>query len=136
MAETGLKILDNNPNGFFVLIEGGKIDWACHDNNIERMVFEVIGFNEAVKAVCRWSAGRDDTLVIIAADHETGGLEVLNNNGKGVMPTVRWKSKNHTDALVDVYAAGAGADGITGLIDNTDIFDVMAGCETRRQKAD
>jgi alkaline phosphatase len=72
MTETALQILDNDPNGFFLMVEGGLIDWAAHANDLPRMVWETIEFDNAVLEVLDWAAGRTDTLIIVTADHETG----------------------------------------------------------------
>ncbi|MBN2735336.1 MAG: alkaline phosphatase [Spirochaetales bacterium] len=74
-TEIGIKRL-KNPKGFFMMIEGGKIDWASHANDIATMVHEVIGFSKAVeKAIDFYNEYPDETLIIVTADHETGDLE-------------------------------------------------------------
>jgi alkaline phosphatase len=124
MAEIALFILDNDPDGFFLMIEGGLIDKAGHANNIQNNVWETIEFGNAVQKVVDWAAGRTDTLIIVTADHETGGLTVLTNNGVGVYPTVHWSTGGHTGVNVPVYAWGANAHLISGAMDNTDFFAV------------
>ncbi len=69
-----------------------------------------------------WAATHPDTLVLVTADHETGGLTVLQNNGQGQIPTVSWSTTGHTAANVGIYATGMNADCIGGTIDNTQIF--------------
>ena len=74
LTESAIKKLDNE-NGFFMMIEGGMIDWACHSNDAAAAAREVVGFNEAIKkAVEFYNAHPDETLIVITADHETGGL--------------------------------------------------------------
>jgi alkaline phosphatase len=121
MTETALAILDNDPDGFFLMLEGGKIDWAGHDNDIANVTGETIEFANAVQIILNWAEQRDDTLLIVTADHETGGLKVTKNNGKGKLPDVSWSSKNHTATEVPVYAWGKRAVLFTGPMDNTDI---------------
>jgi len=125
MAETALRVLDNDPDGFFVMIEGGQIDTAGHSNLTANMVFETVEFDNAVQAAIAWAQGRSDTLIIVTADHETGGLTVLANNGAGVLPTVSWSTGGHSEANVPVYAWGVNADMIGGVMDNTDLFSVV-----------
>ncbi len=127
MTEAALKILDNDPDGFFLMVEGGRIDHAAHDNDIERVIGEVIEFSEAVERAVRWASGRKDTLIVVTADHETGGLRVLGSRGKGTLPEVSWSEDYHTDAPVPVYAVGPGAQSVSGLMDNTDIFRLTVG---------
>ena len=124
MTETALDILDNDPDGFFLMVEGGRIDHACHSNDMLRSIFETIEFAESVQAVIDWGAGRTDTLILVTADHETGGLTVVSNNGIGNLPTVSWSTTGHTGANVPVYAWGANAEMVDGVMDNTDLFDV------------
>lgn len=121
MAGTALAILDNDPDGFFLMIEGGKIDWAGHKNNLADAIGETAEFANAVQIILNWAEQRDDTLLIVTADHETGGLKVIKNNGKGKLPKVSWSSKGHTAIKVPVYAWGEGASLFTGPMDNTDI---------------
>jgi alkaline phosphatase len=132
MTKGALNVLDNDPDGFFIMIEGGAIDWACHANQIGREIEEEVGFNEAVKAVVDWieqNSSWDETLLIITADHETGYLtgpgtndstltadatiqeiwKPLKNNGKGKVPGVQWNSGGHTNSLIPLFAKGAGS---------------------------
>jgi hypothetical protein len=133
MTATALSILDNDPDGFFLMIEGGRIDHAGHANDIQRNVLETIEFENTVQIVMDWADGRDDTLVIVTADHETGGMTVEANNGPGVLPTVAWTSLNHSGVNVPIYAWGANAKFIGGVMDNTEMFDVVtAGPQARK----
>jgi alkaline phosphatase len=129
MTSAALSILDNDPDGFFLMVEGGKIDKAGHDNILERNVFETLEFTKAFLAVSDWAKDRDDTLIIVTADHECGGLTVVNKSKKGFMPEVFWGSKPkwHTGVNVPIYATGEGADKFTGVIDNTDIYTIIMG---------
>lgn len=72
----GIKLLDN-PGGFFMMVEGGKIDWACHRSDTAAMVHDVAAFDDAVKEALTFARARpDDTLIVITADHETGGMSM------------------------------------------------------------
>jgi alkaline phosphatase len=122
MAETALDILDNDADGFFLMVEGGRIDHAGHANDLARNVHETLEFADTVQLVLDWAAGRTDTLVLVTADHETGGLNVLQDNGAGNYPTVSWSSSGHTGVNVPVYAWGANADLVGGVMDNTDLY--------------
>lgn len=122
MSQVALNVLDNNRDGFFLMIEGGAVDWAGHDNQSGRLIEEEIDFNRAVEAVAAWiekNSSWDDTLLIVTADHETGYLngpgsnpdrELLENNGRGVAPGMEWHSDEHTNQLIPFFAKGAGAD--------------------------
>jgi len=124
MTDVALGVLGNDPDGFFLMVEGGRIDHACHDNDIERCVPETLAFGEAVSLIVAWAAGRSDTLVIVTADHETGGLTVLADNGKGVLPDVVWGTGRHTDTPVSIYGWGVNASLVTNVSDNTQVRGV------------
>jgi alkaline phosphatase len=125
MTATALSILDNDTDGFFLMVEGGNIDHACHSNDLARTIPEVNEFADAVQEAINWAAGRSDTLIIVAADHETGGLTVLSNNGASNYPDVSWAGTGHTATNVPVYAWGVNAGFVSGVMDNTGIFGVV-----------
>ena len=129
MAAKALDFMAADSDGFFLLIEGANIDPAAHANSISRVTREVIEFNNAVQYVLNWIAGRDDTAVIVTADHETGGLTAI-NRGAGTYPGATWTTTGHTAANVPVYTIGLGANLWSkylsgGVIDNTDIFRIV-----------
>jgi len=126
MIVTALDIVDNDPDGFFLLVESGNIDHAAHSNDLARMVDEVVEFHETVQAAITWAAGRTDTLIVVTADHETGGLNTIASNGAGNLPTVSWSSTGHTSTNVDAWAWGVNAEYITGTRNNTDYFQIIA----------
>lgn len=148
MALAAINVLDNDPDGFAVMIEGGAIDWAAHSNQPGRIIEEQIDFDQAVEAVVNWvetNSNWGETLLIITGDHETGYLwgpgsnptwEPLVNNGVGVMPGMQYNSPNHTNSLIRMYAKGddarwfktmvAGTDPLRGkYVDNTSIAKVI-----------
>lgn len=126
MTSAALSFLNTDSDGFFLMIEQGSTDSAGHESGagpdrIGRDIFAVLELNRAVEEVLAFAAGRGDTLVIVTADHETGGLAVLQDNGPGVLPTVSWSTSDHTRAMVPVYAWGPNAGLVSGILDNTDI---------------
>lgn len=74
MSTQAIEILEKNPQGFFLMIEGGQIDWAGHNNDTGTMLHELLRFDKVVNAVLEWAEGREDTIVLVTADHETGGF--------------------------------------------------------------
>ena len=129
MTATALDILDKDADGFFLMVEGGRIDDACHSNDLIRSIYETIEFANAVQVATDWAAGRNDTLILVAADHETGGLTVTANNGAGVLPGVTWATTGHTAANIPVYAWGVNAELISGVMDNTSTVGVVVSDE-------
>lgn len=124
MTAAALGLLSGDPDGFFLMVEGGRIDHACHANDLARCVAETLAFDDAVRVVAAWAKNRTDTLVLVTADHETGGLSVLFDNGKGVLPEVTWRSSGHTSTAVPVYGAGVNAKRVPLLSDNTDLCGI------------
>lgn len=123
MTRAALNVLSQNKKGFFVMIEGGAIDWASHSGQSDRAIEEQIDFNHSIQAVVNWvetHSNWDETLVIVTADHECGYLTgpgepnsaypFVVNNGKGQLPGMQWNHSNHTNVLVPIYAKGPGAE--------------------------
>jgi alkaline phosphatase len=125
MVSKALEMLAGYQEGFFLMAEGGRIDHAAHANDLERMVYETIEFSDAVALAMDWAEEREDTLIVVTADHETGGLSVDSNNGTGVMPSVTWSTGGHTGVNVPLYAMGYGAGRFGGTIENTRIHDIL-----------
>lgn len=120
-----IDILDNNSKGFFLMIEGSQIDWGGHDNNTDYMVAELLDFDKAIGIALDYAAKNPETLVIVTADHETGGLTLVENDAeKGEMKT-SFSTTHHTASPVPVFAMGPGSERFSGFIDNTDIFKIM-----------
>jgi alkaline phosphatase len=129
MVMCGLNVLDNNPSGFFLMVEGGAIDWANHENQKGRMLEEMKSFRDAVEAVTRWietNSSWEETLLIVTADHECGNLwggetfVPVGDNGPGNLPTLQYNSHDHTNSLVALYARGQGATLLMKQADETD----------------
>ncbi len=74
MTGKALDLLSRDPDGFFLMVEAGRIDWACHDNDAGTLLHEMLKLDETVALVLEWARGRADTLVLLTADHETGGF--------------------------------------------------------------
>jgi len=121
MTEKALALLDRSPRGFFLLVEGSQIDWRCHDNNLKGAIAEVLDLSDAVAAILAYADAHPGTLVVITADHETGGLAIADGDRAKRKVTGAWTSKSHTAAMVPVFAHGAGADAFGGVLENTDI---------------
>ena len=118
MTKAALNVLDDDPDGFFLMIEaGGAVDWASHPNQPGRMIEEQIAFDKSVEAVVEWvenNSNWHETLVIVTSDHECGYLtgpgsgqttegpvwNPLLNNGAGKAPGMEWHSSGHTNSLV------------------------------------
>ena len=124
MTQVALNLLDNDPDGFFLMVEGSRIDHAGHDNDLPRNIHETLEFDRSVETVFNWMGDREDTLILVTADHETGGLLVTADNGVSNYPSVTWSTTGHTSTPVPVYALGLNAHLATGIIDNVQIHTV------------
>lgn len=125
-----------NDKGFFLMVEGAYIDKHSHNNKTEKTLEELKGFNDAVKAAQEWAKNRDDTIILVTADHETGGLyyDRENSTQDNIINNINWLTTNHTRTRVDVAISGdiseflkANENNINQLEglpywDNTDIF--------------
>ncbi len=76
MTHAALKVLEQNPQGFFLMIEGSQIDWAAHADDIAGVISEMEDFSAATEVALEFAAQQGDTLVVITADHETGGMSL------------------------------------------------------------
>jgi alkaline phosphatase len=119
MVNGALNVLDNNPKGFFAMIEGGAADWASHDNQKGRLIEEMMGFNDAIYNVVNWvndHSNWNETLVIVTGDHETGFLwgdepfAPLIDQGNDNLPLMKFHSPDHTNSLIPFFAKGAGSE--------------------------
>ncbi|MBK8562548.1 MAG: alkaline phosphatase [Saprospiraceae bacterium] len=110
--------------GFFLMIEGSQIDWGGHANDSKYITSEVIDFDKAIGAVLDFAKQDGETLVIITADHETGGYAI---NPTSTMDTIvaAFTTDKHTAALIPVFAWGPGEELFSGIYENTSIYDKM-----------
>jgi len=117
-----IELLKNNRKGFFLMVEGSQIDWAGHANAADTLVDETLDFDKAVGVALNFAEKDGHTLVIITADHETGGVTIIGGDRKAHNVKLNFSLKDHTAVMVPVYAYGPGSEKFTGIYDNTDIF--------------
>ncbi len=110
--------------GFFLMVEGSQIDWGGHANNTNYIINEMIDFDKTIGKVLDFVEKDGETLLIITADHETGGFAL---NIGSTMDTIKgaFTSDYHTAALIPVFAKGPGEELFKGIYENTAIFDKM-----------
>lgn len=114
MTAAALHLLERHPRGFFLMIEGARIDMAAHGNHLTRMIGEVVMFDHAVQLATEWARRRGNATVIVTADHETGGLSVTRATRAGQLPEVSWRTARHTDQSVPVFGFGPGSEFLDG----------------------
>jgi alkaline phosphatase len=121
MTVEALRLLGGSETGFFLMVESGLIDQAAHLNLAHEMVGEVSILDKAVSAALLWAEGREDVLIIVTADHETGGISAVADNGTEVVPAITWTTTGHTSRSVDLYAWGFKSERFADISDNTEI---------------
>ncbi len=124
LTTIALEMLENE-NGFFLMVEGSKIDSYSHSNKMDKMLAEFWGFDAAVLVALEYAHTHPDTTVIVTADHETGGITLPDELSQDVINDSCFTTTSHTSANVPYYAYGPGADEIPKLIDNTDLFYII-----------
>ena len=146
LVTEALEYLSKDEDGFFLMAEGSHIDHGGHDNNFAYMLEELIAFDNAVEAVLKWAKGRDDTVVIVTADHETGGLFVSPAATHEMVKQAytdyktsyiendecyEWTTSGHTNTDVCIFINGADINfaqysfNDDDYIKNTDVFHIM-----------
>lgn len=118
----GISLMNQNKNGFFMMIEGSQLDDYGHFNQLDLLMKETLDFDQTVGEVMKWAAKDGETLVVVTADHETGGLTLVNGNKEEGRVECCFSTKDHSGAMVPVYAFGPGAENFTGIFENTDVF--------------
>jgi len=127
MTGNAIRLLNRGPEGrsrrskgFFLMVEGSQIDWAAHKNNARNAVKQVLLFDLAIKTALDFAVEDKTTLIIVTADHETGGLVVRGNN-LDWKEAALWATTGHSAMPVPVYAFGPGSESFAGVYDNTEI---------------
>ncbi|AWW32097.1 alkaline phosphatase [Echinicola strongylocentroti] len=121
-AEQSLAFLGNKEQPFFLLIEGSMIDTGGHWNSAETVVEEEIDFDEAVGEVIAYADAHPGTLVLITADHETGGVTLPQGNMGNAEVELNFDTNDHTGIMVPLFAYGAHSGEFMGVYENTEIF--------------
>lgn len=121
-AKKAIEVLDRPKNGFFLMIEGAQIDWGGHENKSEYIIEEMLDFDKTIEQAFEFAEKDKNTLVIVTADHETGGYSINSGNQKNGTVEAKFTSDYHTATMVPIFAYGPGAKSFTGIMDNTEIF--------------
>ena len=119
----GIDLLNQNKNGFFMMIEGSQLDDYGHFNDLDLLMQETHDFDRTIGAIYEWAAKDGETLVVVTADHETGGLTLVDGDLKEGKIVCKFSTGGHSGVMVPVYAFGPGAQEFTGIYENTAIFD-------------
>jgi alkaline phosphatase len=121
--QKSLRTFTDNKSPFFIMAEGAQIDYGGHANDIEYVVREMLDFDEAIGKAMEYVDAHPETLLIITADHETGGLTLLDGDLQKGYVHGNFSTQDHTAVMVPVFAYGSGAKDFAGVYQNTAIFD-------------
>ena len=118
LTNKALSVLSENENGFILMVEGSQIDWGSHENNQEYMMSELKDFCGAVNTSLDFAEKDGNTLVLVTADHETGGVSIIDGTPDGTSLTLKFSTNEHTAGMVGVFAKGPGEELFRGVYDN------------------
>jgi alkaline phosphatase len=125
ITKMALKKLSKNNNGFFLMVEGAQIDWGGHDNDTDYLITELLDFDKTIGVALDFAAKNAETLVIVTADHETGGFTLATDDGNynKIKPT--FSTGGHSATMVPIFAKGPGEENFGGIYKNTALFQKM-----------
>ncbi|MBQ0127290.1 MAG: alkaline phosphatase [Bacteroidales bacterium] len=118
-----LQKMDKKNKGFFLMVEGAKIDYAGHSMCLPGSILEMLSFDLAIKEALKFADQNGETLVIITADHETGGLVILDGDESTGRVMGLYFGNDHTPTMLPVFAYGPHSNDFQGIYKNTDIAD-------------
>lgn len=124
MTAAALRVLEKDPDGFFLMVENEGSDTEAHRNSSREIITaEMLGFDAAVGVALDYQERHPETLVLVTADHETGGLHLTHNEQREIV--MGYATINHTAAFVPLFASGPGADRFGGLKGNDEVGRIL-----------
>jgi len=124
-VQTSLEVLQTNKKGFFLMVEGSLIDKVAHTGQGNMVAQEVIDLDNAIGKALDFAMKNGNTLIIVTADHETGGMSLSGGDYTAGTIDAKFAGMNHTGVMVPVFAYGPGAENFQGIQENTDLFYKM-----------
>ena len=119
MTGKAIETLSKNKHGFVLMVEGSMIDWGGHEKNIDYLVSEMIDLDKAIGVAMNFASGDRNTLIVVTADHETGGLALTGGSLTDHKLEVSFAGGDHTGVMVPVFSYGPGAEKFSGIHENT-----------------
>ncbi len=123
MTRKAIETLSKDKDGFFLMVEGSEIDFGAHANDADYTISETIDFDNAVGVALDFAKTDKRTLVIVTADHETGGLVITGGNLEEQTISVKFAIPDHSAVMVPVFSYGPGAEQFSGINQNTFFFN-------------
>ena len=124
-TKLAMEKLSKNENGFFLMVEGSQIDWGGHNNEGDYLIEELLDFDKAIGVALDFAAKNGETLVIVTADHETGGFTLASKDGDYNKINPVFSTTGHSGTMVPVFAKGPGAELFNGIYENNEIYFKM-----------
>ena len=135
-TQLGMDKLSENNKGFFLMVEGSQVDWGGHENNGEYLISELIDFDTTLGTVLDFAEKDGETLVIVTADHETGGFTLSSKEEDYNTLEATFSTHGHSATMVPVFAFGPGSENFGGIYENTEIFHKMVLLLSEEKKGD
>ncbi len=126
--------LSKNKNGFFLMVEGSQIDWGGHANDADYLVSELLDFDKTIGVALAYAKKHKNTLVIVTADHETGGFTLAADGTNYNKIKMSFSTGGHSATMIPVFAKGPGAEKFAGIYENTEIFTKMVSSLNKKKK--
>lgn len=123
MTKKAIETLSKNKNGFVLMVEGSMIDWGAHENNLDYVTSEAIDLDQAVGAAYDFASADGNTLILVTADHETGGLVLTGGDIKSNSVEGNFAGKDHSAIMVPVFTYGPGSEIFSGIHENTFFYN-------------
>lgn len=142
MTKAALDFLSKSKKGFFLMVEGGRIDHAAHDNSVEDLLKDFLEFDETIGVILDFKSQNPETVVLVTADHDTGGVAITQKSKDYEYPTVEelknlkgiyWLSKQHTSVPVILAISSPDTSDVKGFIDNVEINKIISSRLTVKQ---
>jgi alkaline phosphatase len=130
----GVQYLEQKSNkGFFLLVEGSQIDWMNHANDGRGVVMETLDFDRAIWEAIQYANRKGNTLVLVTADHESGGMSIEADSRMNKLK-YGFTTNGHTAAMIPVFAYGPGSTLFRGIYENTSIYHKMRAALGLKEK--
>ena len=134
MTEKAINVLNTNSERFLLMIEGSQIDWGGHANVGEYVIEETLDFDKTIGVALDYAVKHGNTLVVVTADHETGGFtlaaeqsvgpfKTINRDYNSIVPT--FSTGGHSCTMVPVFAYGTFSDHFSGVFENTKLYSIF-----------
>tara|TARA_R100000306_G_scaffold1332_3_gene3627 strand:+ start:1644 stop:2744 length:1101 start_codon:yes stop_codon:yes gene_type:complete len=124
-TQLALEKLAKSEEGFFLMVEGSQIDWGGHSNDADYLIGELIDFDKTIGVALDYAKINEETLVIVTADHETGGFTLASDDGDYNKLNPTFSTGGHSSTMIPVFAKGPGAEFFNGIYENTEIYTKM-----------